>query len=152
MPDRRRGYVRRDEGILPADPEMADFYERQAVDEPTILDPLLQRKLIGELIIACQHQCLRLHAGTTEPSHVHGLVSWRAEKGWLAVRNGLKQSLSRRLTKESGEDHHLRFSERASRKHLKDEDHLDHLMKAYLPKHRRVAWYEDDRRWVDPFY
>jgi REP element-mobilizing transposase RayT len=149
MPDRGRGYVRRDEGILPPDEEMAAFYEEQAKDEPTVLNPTLQRILIEELIIACGHQKVHLYAGTTEPSHVHSLVGWRGEKGWLAVRNGLKSSLSRRLTKESTVEQRLRLSEGASRKHVKDREHFDYLVKTYLPRHRGVAWYEDERRWVD---
>jgi REP element-mobilizing transposase RayT len=149
MPDRRRGYVRRDEGVLPADAEMAEFYAEQAKDEPTILNAPLQRCLIEEMIVACQHRLLHLHAGTSEPSHVHALVSWREEKGWLAVRSGLKSSLSRRLTKESTEQHPLRLSEGASRKHVNDRDHFDYLMKTYLPRHRGVAWYEDERQWKE---
>ena len=141
--------MRRGEGILPADEEMAEFYEEQAKDEPSVFDRALQRKLIEEMIVACEHQRLRLHAGTTEPSHVHGLVSWREQKGWLAVRNGVKSSLSRRLTKESKEGEPLRFSEGASRKHVRDGDHFEYLMKAYLPKHRGVAWFGDGRGWVD---
>ncbi len=141
--------MRREEGVLPADKEMAEFYSGQAKDEPTVLDRSIQRMLIEELIVACQHQRLRLHAGTTEPSHVHGLVSWREEKGWLLVRNGLKSSVSRRLTKESSEEQHLRLSEGASRKHVKDPDHFEYLMKTYLPRHRGVAWYEDERKSVE---
>ena len=96
-------------------------------------------------------QGLRLHAGTSEPSHLHSLVSWREEKGWLAARNGLKGSLSRRLTKESEGGNHFRLSEGASRKHVKDRKHFDYLMGTYLPKHRGVAWYEDERKSVEQY-
>jgi REP element-mobilizing transposase RayT len=149
MPDRARGYVRRDEGILAADEDMARFYEEQAKNAPTISDSALQRILIEELIVACQHQQVRLHAVKTEPSHIHGLVSWRAEKGWLAVRTGLKSSLSQRPRKQSSDGDPLRLSEGASRKHVRDHDHLDHLMKICLPKHCGLAWYEDERQWVN---
>lgn len=64
--------MRRDEGVLPPDKEMAEFYEEQAKDRATLLDRSLQRKLIEEMIVACQHQRLRLHAGTTELSHFMG--------------------------------------------------------------------------------
>jgi hypothetical protein len=58
--------------------------------------------------------------------------------------------LSRRLTKESKEGEPLRFSEGASRRHVKDRDHFEFLVKTYLPKHRGVAWFEDERKWVEP--
>ena len=35
--------------------------------------------------------------GCPEPTHIHPLVSWRHQRGWLSVRNSLKSSLSKKL-------------------------------------------------------
>jgi hypothetical protein len=150
MPDRGRGYVRRDEGILPPDPEMADKYRERATDEPTILTHEIQRALVEELQVACGFQRLRCHGGTTEPSHIHALTSWNDDRASLAIRSGIKRSLSMWLTKLSTEDQQLFLSGGASQKRVKDRGYFDYLLTEYLPKHRGVAWYEN-RGWVGQF-
>ncbi len=144
--------MRRDEGILPTDLEMAEFYERQAKDAKTVLTADLQRALIEELLVAVKFQNLRLHAGTSDQSHIHAMTSWPNddERGWLKVRNGLKSSLSRRLTALSTEEERLRLSEGASRKKIHNRRHFDYHMRRYLPKHTGVMWFEDYRQWINP--
>lgn len=172
MPDHPRGYTRRGEGYLAPDEEAARRYAENATGEAVLFDPALQRVLIEEAQTACRHQQLRLHGGSTEPTHVHLLVSWKHGKSWMAVRTGLKTSLSLRLKREderrrcqpgepgeSGEPGkgdrlkeegrwELRLSRGGSRKHVKDRAHFSHLMRKYLPDHGGVKWFED-RGWVE---
>jgi predicted phage gp36 major capsid-like protein len=149
MPDRGRGYVRRDEGVLPRDEEMAEKYRERSTNDPTTLTREIQKALVQEWQTACQFQRLRFHGGSTEPSHVHGITSWRdEERTTLAVRAGIKKSLSIRLTKLSAPDRQLFLSGGASQKRVKDNAHLTHLLEVYLPKHRGVAWFED-RGWIN---
>jgi hypothetical protein len=150
MPDRGRGYVRREEGILPPDEEMAEKYRQRATNDPTTLTREIQRALLEEMQTASQFQRLRFHAGSTEPSHIHSVTSWRDARTTLAVRSGVKKSLSIRLAKLSTPDHQLFLSGGASQKRVRDNAHLTHLLKVYLPTHRGVAWYED-RGWIDQF-
>jgi REP element-mobilizing transposase RayT len=142
MPDRRRGYVRRKKGVLPPDEEMAEEYRERATDKATVLTAEIQRALLEELQKACGFQRLRLHGGSTEPSHIHAVRSWNDDRTTMRVRSDIKRSLSMRLTQLSAEDHHLYLSGGASQKRVRDREHLDHLLKTYLPKHRGVAWYE----------
>jgi REP element-mobilizing transposase RayT len=157
MPGHPRGYTRRGEGYLATDEEAARQYAENAAGEAVLFDRALQRALIEEAQTACRHQQIRLHGGSTEPTHVHLLVSWKHGKSWMAVRTGLKTSLSLRLKREgeerdcqSGEnDGHneegrweLRLSRGGSRKHVKDREHFSHLMRKYLPDHGGVKWFE----------
>ena len=148
MPDRGRGYVRRDEGILPRDEEMVAEYRERATNDPTTLTREIQRALLQELQTACHFQQLRLHGGSTEPSHIHAVTIWRDERTTLAVRAGIKKSLSILLTRLSMPDHQLFLSGGASQKRVRDNAHLTHLLEVYLPKHRGVAWFED-RGWIE---
>jgi hypothetical protein len=54
MPDRNRGFVRRKEGILPADRGLSNVYKQQAICDEVELAETLQKLLIEELQIACQ--------------------------------------------------------------------------------------------------
>jgi hypothetical protein len=130
---------------------MAQMYERQATDEPTVLTAAIQRALIEELQTASRFQRFRLHAGTTDNTHAHALTSWSNgdNRGWMKVRIAIKTSLSRRLTALSSEGHHLRLSKGASRKRIHNRKHFDYHMGRYLPKHSGVAWFEDERQWVN---
>jgi REP element-mobilizing transposase RayT len=146
LPDRKRGYVRRHEGILPTDIAMAQQYARNAKRDEVKFDRATQEALVAEVAIACKHQRLQLHAVTTEPTHVHPLVSWRDIRPWLKVRTALKTSLSLRLKELTIDTQsHLAFSRSGSRKRVNDEAHLDYLMTRYLPAHTGAQW-------IDPTY
>lgn len=167
MPDHPRGYTRRGEGYLEPDDEAAWQYADNATGEAVLFDAALQRAMIEEAQTACRYQQLRLHGGSTEPTHVHLLVSWTHGKSWMSVRTALKTSLSLRLKREAEQrdrescDHDWceddgqnekgrwepRLSRGGSRKHVKDREHFDHLMRKYLPDHGGVKWFED-RGWV----
>ena len=97
MPDHKRGYTQRGKGYLPHDDEMAESYARRAKNEQTVFDDQIARALIEELMTACAHIDCRLHAGTTEPTHIHGLVSWKDQRAWMRVRTSIKTSLTKRL-------------------------------------------------------
>jgi REP element-mobilizing transposase RayT len=145
MPDHRRGYTKRGEGYQPTDEGMAQNYEDRAKNEATVFTPDIQKELVEELTKSCKLITCRMHAGTTQESHIHGLVSWKYERGWLSVRNSLKTSLTKRLKKIAPR---LALSRGASRKHVKTRRHFDHLMRTYLPDHSGVGWFED-RGWVN---
>lgn len=153
LADRHEGYVRRDEGILPRDLDVSDMYSRNAKHDGLVLDETLQRLMIEEAIIACTKQSLHLHGASTDPSHVHLLVSWKSDKEWLPVRTALKTSLSRRLnehrrTQKVSADVGPTLSRAGSRRHVRDRGHFDYLMGEYLPDHRGIQWYED-RGWCE---
>jgi len=90
MPDREEGFVRRDQGILPPNEELAQQYRKRSKEEEVVFDSRLQLLLIEETRIACEKQRYRSHCVATEPTHVHALVSWPDERPWLKIRNGLK--------------------------------------------------------------
>ncbi|MEA2707720.1 MAG: hypothetical protein QOF78_321 [Phycisphaerales bacterium] len=144
MPNHKRGYTQRGKGYLPTDKDMAQNYERRAENDPTIFDEALSRALIEELIASCEKIKCRLHAASTEPTHIHALTSWKHERGWMSIRTSLKTSLTKRL-KTVAEN--LSLSRAASRKHVRERRHFNYLMNTYLPKHHGLAWYED-RAWV----
>lgn len=143
MPDHRRGYVRRDQGILPSDPAMADEYRQRAKHEKVLFEAVVQQAMIDALVEACEHQQSRLHAVFFEPTHVHFLVSWRAQRGWLRVRAKLRESMTRKLNEQFG--HREWFSGSGSRKHVKDREHFDYLMTTYRRKHKGLHHVEPPR-------
>src|SRR5205823_3294857 len=126
------------------DEEMARNYERRAKHEETVFTEAIERALIEELIDSCTKLKIRLHAGTTEPTHIHGLTSWKHQRGWMSIRKSLKTSLTKCLKNISIE---IALSRAGSRKHVKHRAHFDYLMQTYLPDHAGLAWYED-RGWI----
>src|SRR5438874_1942649 len=124
MPNHKRGYTKRNEGYQPTDEEMARNYERRAKHEETVFTEAIERTLIEELIDSCTKLGIRLHAGTTEPTHIHGLTSWKHERGWMSIRKSLKTSLTKRLKHISTD---IALSRGASRKHVKNRAHFDYL-------------------------
>ena len=145
MPDRKEGFVRRGRGIQPPDEGMADQYRRNAHHDCVVFDHRIQLAMIEEVQIACEKQNYRLHAAATDSSHLHALVSWSSERTWMNVRSGIKSSLTRRLNHTITRRGHW-FSRNASRKRVRDRDHLDYLIQEYLPKHVGAQWYQDPDR------
>ena len=146
LPDRPEGYVRRHEGLLTSDEQVADQYKYNATQDGIVLDSPLQRLLIKEVLDACGIQDNRPHAVATDSTHIHTLLSWQSEKTWDKVTRSLKSSLTRRLNSEHGKREWL--SEGRSRSHVKDREHFEYLMNEYLPKHGGLKWVED-RGWVE---
>jgi hypothetical protein len=118
-PDHPRGYVRRDEGVLPRDPEMAGRDDRHARHPPVRFDREIQRILVEEAQDICNRRDWRLHQIATGVSHVHVLVSWQEEAlSWKDVHDTFKR--------------------------VRDREHFEYLMTEYLPSHRGQAWSERD--------
>jgi len=140
MPDRKRGYVERDRGILPSDPVRAEQYRTRARHDPVTFNRAIQRLLIDETRQAAVKQRLRLHAVALDPTHAHVLVSWHDERRVKPVRSSVKSSLTRRLNRELGKRFWLVAN--ASQKRVRDRGHFDHLVKTYLPDHRGLFWSE----------
>ena len=141
MPDREEGFVRRKEGILPPDEELAREYRGKAGENIVSFNARIQLLLIEETRVACEKQRYRGHCIATDPTHVHALISWPDERPWLKIRSGLKTSLTLRLNREVQRRQHW-FVDSASRKQVKDEEHFDHLVTNYLPSHRGWKWRE----------
>jgi hypothetical protein len=120
MPDHRRGYVRRHQGILPPDKKMAARYRAKMTQDSTSFDSVIQRHLIEESLVAGAHQRFRCHFLATESTHLHALVSWTIEHEWQIVRAKLRESLTRRLNREVQQRDW--FSKSPSRKQVKIED------------------------------
>jgi REP element-mobilizing transposase RayT len=133
MPDRQRGYVRRHEGILPRDVEMADRYARNAKHAAVKFAAEHQLTAIETLRQAMFHFHCRLHFVATDPTHIHALVSWTGERSWQTNRTSLKRALTLSLKKTFGSRPWL--VEGASRKQVRDRSHFDHLVTRYLPSH-----------------
>jgi hypothetical protein len=141
MPDREEGFVRRKEGILPPDEELATEYRGKATENVVSFDSRIQALLIEETKNACEKQRYRGHYIATDPTHVHTLISWSDERQWLKIRSGLKTSLTLRLNRDVGRRKHW-FVDSASRKQVKDQEHFDFLVTEYLPSHRGWKWRE----------
>ncbi len=166
MPDRPRGYVRRGQGIRPADESMAQKYRRSAKHDAVVFHEHVQRSLIGAALEACEHQGYRAHFIATDPTHVHLLVSWETDRSWHRVRSKLKESMTRCLNqsfnsrdptgrrrtnersaarsadRRPAASHGPWFSRGASRKRLRDRQHFEYLVREYLPSHAGLAWHE----------
>jgi len=142
LPDRPQGYVRRGEGVLPPDPEMADVYLRQATAKAVLFDERHQQAMIDAVIEASRFQRFAVHAVATETSHVHILISWRDDRDGSRVRRTLRASLTRQLNAVFGRREW--FSDGASSKCVIDIDHFDHLIGEYLPKHTGLSFFDHD--------
>lgn len=140
MPDREQGYVRRGQGVLPADERKAAQYRGAAKQPEVRFDCAVQQLAISELQTAWLHQRCRGHFVATDSTHVHVLVSWRDERPWKRIRNGLKSSLTRRLNRDL--QRQIWFSDSASRKQVKDRRHFNYLVNEYLPSHPGWKWRE----------
>ena len=140
MPDREQGFVRRGEGILPANTALAQRYRQRATQAEIHFDDASQKLLIEAVIEGCECRGLRLHFVAAETTHFHVLVSWSTEQAWKTVRTGLKSSLSRRLNRELGRKRW--WADGSSRKQVNDQDHFEYLVGTYLPKHKGWKWQE----------
>lgn len=149
LPDHRRGFVKKDRGIQPTNKPLADAYRRAAKAESFEFTPLTQHHLIFKARAVCTGDGYRLHGAATEPTHLHALVSWANEAICFSkVRGRIKNLLSLDLSRRAGITGRPWFSTGASRRQVRDEQHLRHLLDAYLPRHGGVQWFEG-RGWVN---
>jgi hypothetical protein len=142
-PDHPRGYVRRDGGALPPDPEMAGRYERHAGCPPVRFEPALQDILVEGARDICQRRDWHLHLVATHVTHVHLLVSWRDEAlSWKDVHDTFKRLLGMMLAKRTDQRGRRWFVRKGSRRRVRDRERCEYLMTEYLPGHRGLAWSE----------
>jgi hypothetical protein len=143
MPDRARGFVQKGREIQPRNDALAEAYRRAASDEPFEFDASTQMRLITKAMDVCADEGWRLHGASTEPTHLHVLVSWLDEGvGFAKVRGRIKNMLSLDLSRRAGVTGRPWFAGDASRRRVRDEGHFRYLMAEYLPKHGGVQWYE----------
>jgi hypothetical protein len=142
MPDHKRGFTRRKDGIVERNVGLAAAYEREAKQQPVDFDSAVQRWLIDETQVNAKFQRVRVHAVATDSTHLHALVSWGDERDWLRIRTSLKTSLTRRLNRERQQ--RSWFAEPGSRKRVVDRKHFDYLESMYLPKPSGWQWNETD--------
>jgi hypothetical protein len=141
LPDHRRGYVRRNQGIQPRDTHMADLYRRNMTESAAMFGEEIQRHLIEGSIESCGCQAVRCHFVATESTHVHVLASWSTDRTWELVRRQIGGSLTRRLNREI--NRRQWFVKSPSRKRVRDFGHFQYLVTDYLPKkHRGLKWCE----------
>ena len=138
MPDHARGYVHRQRGLQPSDPHLAAAY-RSRQHEPEVRFTIEQQKLIVDTAAATgPFLDARVRVVTCDPTHGHVLLSWKHSKGWPAMRRSIRTALSRSLNAIFGKRDW--FAENPSRKQVRDFEHFDYLVLAYLPRHRAAMW------------
>ena len=144
-PDKSKGYVRRDEGVLPPDPVMAKHYAAAARAREVTFDARMQSVIIGTVRESCEGRGWRLHQACATATHLHILISWSGFVDWKSTSDTLKRhigiALSRALDRRGPW-----LSRGQSAKRVSERAHFDHLMKACLPNHQGATfWREDDK-------
>ncbi|MEM9914862.1 MAG: hypothetical protein AAF911_07875 [Planctomycetota bacterium] len=138
LPDCARGYTRRQQGILPADPHMAGRYRDKMTTDIVRFDRSAQRTLIAAVREKADIKGWTVHAVAADPTHAHILLSWQRYTPWLDVRRGLKSTITRQLNANYHPKKWLAAA--GSRKRVTDRQHFDHLITTYLPSHRGEVW------------
>ncbi len=141
MPDHLRGFVKRRQGILAPDKEMAEQYRDNLKQAVVRFTGGIQREIISGALEACGHQDLRCHYIATESTHVHVLVSWKCNHTWKLIRKQIRSNITRRLNAIFRRQEW--FSKSPSRKRVKDRKHFNYLVTKYLPDHSGWKWSED---------
>ena len=141
-PDHPRGYTERNKGYQPPNPERAEQYDLNAGQDKVVFDTLIQEVLILGTADICRRRQWRLHGAACDPSHVHVVLSWWTFIPWNQVMEKLKNLLSLFLGRATGQSGRRWFVVKGSRKRVKDREHLEHLLKTYLPSYRGLFWRE----------
>lgn len=140
MPDHRRGYTHRGDGIRPKDKDMANRYLSRMPSDAVSFNHKAQAVIAKALREKCTLKGWRLYAVATDETHIHTLLGWTEFTPWEDVRRGLKSSLTRQLNQEITRQ--TWFSKSGSRKRVTDPKHFNHLMQTYLPSHRGVSFFD----------
>jgi REP element-mobilizing transposase RayT len=141
MPDEDDGYVERGKDRLPQDVKVAARYRVLMTEDEVEFGELHQLAMIDEVHQAAVPQNFCVHFVATEQTHVHLLVSWKDERPFEKLRAGIRQSLSRRLSKEF--EKRTWLSEGGSRRRISNQEHYDYLVATYLPRHGGWKWCEE---------
>lgn len=89
----------------------------------------------------CARRKYRFHGSGNDDSHTHLLLSWRGYSSWHEVMRRLKNVLSLQLNRELNIKRQW-FVRGGSRKRVRDDKHLDHLLDKYFPDHPGLFWCE----------
>ena len=144
LPDHKQGYTRKKQGVLPADPAMAERYRDNMTTGVVRFDQQTQSTLIAAVQEKADVKGWAAHAIATDPTHAHILLSWSDDTAPLDVRRGLKASITRQLNRAIRKQTWL--SQGGSRKPIKDSAHFTHLIRTYLPKHQGQIWIAPQHR------
>src|SRR3954462_5248664 len=75
-PDHPRGYVRKNEGVLPPDPDMGEQYRDNAKFDVLRFDRAKQQVIVDAVREVCERSGVRLHYAVAVSTHAHAVVSW----------------------------------------------------------------------------
>ncbi len=137
MPDHKRGYVKRKQGILSTDEDRAEAYTRRANHERFLLTGDHCDTVIATTIATCGKYHWQPHAIIVVPNHLHVLISWRGYHKLESIRALLKRALTQTLRQHLPDPRQPVFSRAGSIKRVKHPAHYQHLMRHYLPAHGR---------------
>lgn len=141
LPNRKQGYVKRGQGILPPDERTYRLYVGAMTQEIACFDDDLQKGLIHAALEAAPYQRFELYYVASDVSHLHVLLGWRHDRQGKLVKSQLKWSLTHALN--------IRFEKRTwlvgggSGKQVKDLAHFHYLRNVYLPEHNGWKWSPD---------
>ena len=107
-------------------------------EPPALFDDQAQKILIKAVRSTEEHLDVVIRLVATDQSHIHVLLQWTHARPWDKLRASIKTKLSKVL-KEQIKDRTW-LSEGASRKHVKDYEHLQYLETQYLPDHLGWKW------------
>jgi len=140
LPDKPKGYVQRNQGVLPPDPAAAAAYRSRMTQPQARFNPAHQIALFKEVIKGQSRQHYRVLAAAMEASHIHLVIAWEDKRGVGNRRAQIKSAMTRCLNTQFGKMKW--FLRNASQKRITDPRHLDHLNTHYLPSHRGLFWRE----------
>lgn len=145
--DNPKGYHQRGEhGVNPPDHDKANQRARIANDPPIHFNTPQQNTIIELTEDILQRRCIRLHALSITPTHLHFIASWFGEESiFEKIDQEIKQAdhlasktkniLSTLLSKQYDKPGTRWFSRGAGCTLVTDHEHLSYLMQQYLPKH-----------------
>lgn len=139
--DHERGYTKKGEGYQPPDEDRADWYDANAKQDPVEFDEATQRELLILAHQICEEEGWCLAGAGFERKHMHLAVSWRPYIRWEEVDRRLKNLLALKLNRKHNTLGKRWFSRRhGAPRRVRDQDHLEHLFRSYLPDHRGLFW------------
>lgn len=163
--DNPRGYVQRGEhGVKAPSVKLATARQALAKDPPVCLEPDQQQLVLEALYEVCQNRDAIPYAASCTPTHWHLLAGWMttaphvnaglepthtlgpaltcgaqdqaaAEAKQLAT--SLKRVIGMKLSKHKEAIGAKWFSRGWDLTRIEEDKHFDHLIEAYLPKHRQ---------------
>ena len=87
---------------------------------------------------------MRCHAAAANGTHIHIVASWYGERDAMVIHKTFKRLLGWRCAKVHAIPGRRWISHGGYPKRVADFEHLQHLVKEYLPKQGGVFWNEGD--------